>query len=152
MAIDKTDKQIIRELQKDARISNSDLAERVNLSPTPCLRRVRRLENEGYIKAYSASLDKAKMGLTISALVFVQLTLNSTSNAREFERAISHIRRVQDCYVLTGRFDYMLTVVAKDLLDYESLVKDELANIPYVKTIESTIVLNHIQVNSALPI
>ncbi len=150
--MDKIDQKILLELQTNARISNAELAERVNLSPTPCLRRVRKLEQDGVIKAYRTELDLDKVGLGISALVFIQLTLNSTRNASEFESAIDRVKRVQDCFVLTGRYDYLLKVVAHDLADYESLIKGELANIPNVKTIESTIVLNHINVNASLPL
>ncbi len=150
--MDSIDRLILAELQRNARISNAELAERVNLSPTPCLRRVRKLEDEGVIKGYRTELDLDKTGLGISALVFIQLTLNSTENGIEFEQAMNNIRRVQDCFVLTGRYDYVVRVVAQDLRDYEKLVKGELANIPNVKTIESTIVLNHISVNTTLPI
>ena len=150
--MDTIDQKILSELQENARISNADLAERVNLSPTPCLRRVRKLEQDGVIKAYRTELDLQKIGLEISALVFVQLTLNSVDNARIFEEAVVRIKRVQECFVLTGRYDYLLRVVAHDLADYEKLVKGELANIKIIKTIESTIVLNQINANAKLPI
>ena len=97
--MDTIDQKILSELQENARISNADLAERVNLSPTPCLRRVRKLEQDGVIKAYKTELDLQKIGLEISALVFVQLTLNSTDNARIFEQAVVRIKRVQECFV-----------------------------------------------------
>lgn len=144
--MDSIDKDILRRLQKDARITNADLAAQVNLSPTPCLRRVKRLEQEGYIKRYTSELDLPKVGLGISALVFVRLTVNSTDNAAVFETAIRSIRRVQECSVLTGRFDYLLKVVAKDLRDYEKLIKGELADIPNVKTLETTIILSEVDV------
>ena len=144
--MDEIDKQILRRLQSNARITNADLAAEVNLSPTPCLRRVKRLEQEGYIKRYTSELDLPKVGLAISALVFVRLTVNSTENAASFENAIRSIRRVQECSVLTGRFDYLLKVVARDLRDYERFIKGELADIPNVKTLETTIVLSEVDV------
>jgi len=150
--MDYIDRQILRQLQTNARVTNAELADKVNLSPTPCLRRVRRLEDDGVIKAYRAELDLDKIGLGISALVFIQLTLNSTANGEQFEQAISQIQRVQECFVLTGRYDYLLRVVAQDLSDYEQLVKGELANIPNIKTIESTIVLNQLNANATLPL
>ncbi len=149
--MDQIDRAILRQLQGNARISNADLAERVNLSPTPCLRRVKRLERDGLIRAYRTDLDLPKVGLTIAALVFVRLTINSTENAAQFEAAIRAIRRVQECSVLTGRYDYLLKVVAQDLQDYEKLIKGELANIPNIKTLESTIVLNQIDVGFSPP-
>ena len=144
--MDGIDKEILRRLQNNAKMTNAELAAEVNLSPTPCLRRVKRLEQEGYIKRYTSELDLSKVGLAISALVFVRLTVNSTENAAFFENAIQSIRRVQECSVLTGRFDYLLKVVAKDLRDYEKLIKGELADIPNVKTLETTIVLNEVDV------
>jgi len=109
--MDSKDKKILSLLQVNARISNADLAEKVNLSPTPCLRRVRKLEQDGVITHYRAKLDLNKIGLGISALVFVQLTLNSTDKAGEFESSIRRIRRIRECFVLTGRYDYILRVV-----------------------------------------
>ena len=149
--MDQIDKSILRHLQANARMSNAELAERVNLSPTPCLRRVKRLERSGVIRGYAAELDLKKVGLTISALVFVQLTINSTDNAAKFEAAIKSIRRVQECSVLTGSYDYLLQVVAIDLADYEKLIKGELANIANIKNLESTIVLNQVAVNFSPP-
>ena len=149
--MDQIDRKILRHLQADARISNAELAERVNLSPTPCLRRVKRLEKSGVIKGYATQLDLKKIGLSISALVFVQLTINSTENAAKFEQAVKSIRRVQECSVLTGTYDYLLQVVALDLADYEKLIKGELANIPNIKNLESTIVLNQLDVNFSPP-
>ena len=150
--LDKTDRMILRELQLNSRISNAELADKVNLSPTPCLRRLRKLETNGVIQAYKAELNLQKSGFGISAIVFVQLTLNSTANACLFEDAIRDISRVQGCAVLAGRHDYLLNVVAKNLSDYEQLIKGELAAIPNIKNLESTIVLNQLSLDSCLPI
>ena len=149
--MDSIDKAILRRLQNDARVSNAELAESVNLSPTPCLRRVKRLEQQGYIRGYFSDINLEKVGLSISAVVFVRLTVNSTQNAAVFERAIQSITRVRECSVLTGRYDYLLKVVAKDLRDYEKLIKGELANIDNVKTLESTIILNQVEVHFSPP-
>ena len=149
--MDKVDRILLRELQKNARISNAELADKVNLSPTPCLRRVRRLEESGVIRRYHAEPDLTKIGYSITAIVFVQLTLNSTANAKQFEQSIDGIQRVQDCFVLAGRYDYLLRVVARDLVDYERLIKGDIADIPNIKNIESTIVLNQIDVQHFLP-
>lgn len=150
--MDQIDRAILRHLQNDARLSNAELAERVNLSPTPCLRRVKRLEATGVIRRYVTEFDLKSLGLSIAALVFVELTINSTENAAKFEGAVKVIRRVQECSVLTGRYDYLLKVVAADLADYEKLIKGELANIPNIKNLESTIVLNQVDVNFSPPV
>ncbi|WP_353413349.1 Lrp/AsnC family transcriptional regulator [Arenicella sp. 4NH20-0111] len=150
--MDKVDRAILSELQGNARITNAELAEKVSLSPTPCLRRVRRLEDQGMIRGYLTRLDLDQVGLAISALVFVQLTLNSTANAELFEKSIRGIERIQGCFVMAGRFDYVLRVVARDLRDYEKLIKGELADIPNVKTIESTIILSEVEIDHRLPI
>jgi len=150
--MDRIDKEILRILQLEARISNADLAERVNLSPTPCLRRVKRLETDGVIRRYRAELDAQAIGLTISAVVFVQLELNSTKNAKEFEDSVQGLQNVQECLVLSGQHDYLIRVVAQDLRAYEKFIKGDLANIAHVKTIESTIVLNQVKLDVALPI
>ncbi|GAA6139176.1 Lrp/AsnC family transcriptional regulator [Arenicella sp. 4NH20-0111] len=152
MVMDKVDRAILSELQGNARITNAELAEKVSLSPTPCLRRVRRLEDQGMIRGYLTRLDLDQVGLAISALVFVQLTLNSTANAELFEKSIRGIERIQGCFVMAGRFDYVLRVVARDLRDYEKLIKGELADIPNVKTIESTIILSEVEIDHRLPI
>lgn len=149
--LDKTDKKILQLLQQNARITNAELAERVNLSPTPCLRRVKRLEELNVIQGYSAIIDKAGLGLQISAFVSIQLDRNSLKNAKDFELAIRSLDQVLDCYVLAGGHDYLLHVVAADLSQYERFIKEKLAGIKQIAKIDTTIVLNQVK-NSGLPI
>ncbi len=149
---DKTDRLILSTLQDDARISNAELADRVNLSPTPCLRRVKRLEDQGVIEGYSARLNKEQLGLGISAFVFIQLERNSSQKASAFEEAIQSLEAVIDCFVLTGEYDYLLNVVTQDLKDYEDFIKKRLANIPQVAKIDTTIILNQVMSKRSLPI
>lgn len=149
---DKTDRRILSLLQGDARISNAELAEQVNLSPTPCLRRVRRLEEQGVIKQYVTELDREKIGLHISAFVFIQLERNSLENAGAFEAAIAELEEVMDCFVLTGEHDYLLRVVSEDLGTYEKFVKEKLAGITQVAKIDTTIILNQVMSRKSLPI
>jgi len=149
---DKTDRRILAMLQGDARISNAELAEQVNLSPTPCLRRVRRLEEQGVIKQYVTELDREKIGLHISAFVFIQLERNSLENADAFETAIGELEEVMDCFVLTGEHDYLLRVVSEDLGTYEKFVKEKLAGITQVAKIDTTIILNQVMSRKSLPI
>ncbi len=150
--LDKTDRQILRLLQQDARITNAELADQVNLSPTPCLRRVKRLEESGVIRNYVTELDREKVGLHISAFVFIQLVRNSSDNARDFEEAIQGLEQVMECFVLTGEYDYLLRVVSEDLKTYEAFIKDGLAGIPQISRIDTTIILNQVMSRHTLPL
>jgi len=150
--LDRIDRRILELLQRNARISNAELAEQVNLSSTPCLRRVRRLEQEGVIKKYSAELDREKIGLPISAFVFIQLDRNNTQNGKEFETAVESLEEVIDYYVLAGSHDYMLRVVSENLASYEKFVKEKLAKITPVAKVETTIILNQEMSRRPLPI
>ncbi len=152
MALDKIDRQILRVLQREGRISNSELSERVNLSPTPCLRRVKRLEDAGVIHRYVAELDRRQLGLKVSAYVFVRLQRNSTVNAEQFERAIGSLIQVEECSVLSGEYDYLVKVVATDLEDYERFIKQQLAAIEEVDTINTTIILKQVMSRQPLPV
>tara|TARA_B100000446_G_scaffold46105_5_gene42279 strand:- start:17368 stop:17823 length:456 start_codon:yes stop_codon:yes gene_type:complete len=150
--LDKIDRHILRVLQQQGRISNADLAERVNLSPTPCLRRVRRLEETGVIARYVAELDRKQLGLNVSAYVFVRLQRNSSVNAEKFESMISELEQVEECSVLSGEYDYLVKVVATDLEHYEAFIKQRLAAIEQVDTINSTIVLKQVTSRHPLPV
>ena len=150
--VDKLDMKLLRELQKNARISNVELSERVNLSPTPCLRRLRKLENTGVIRGYEVRLDTANLGLTVSALAFVKLTRNSASNGAEFEKEIKALPAVVECNVVTGPYDYVLRIVAKSLEDYESILKNQLGVIKPIADVESTIILKQVECSRGLPI
>lgn len=150
--IDQIDRQILLLLQENARISNAELAEQVNLSATPCLRRVKRLEQEGLIKQYVAELDKDKLGLQISAFVFIQLERNSYDNAAAFEQEMALLPEVMDCFVLTGSHDYLLRVVSQNLGTYEQFIKKKLAAVKQIAKIDTTIVLNQVKGSNQLPL
>ena len=150
--LDSIDRAILAELQADAKLTNTELAGKVNLSPTPCLRRVKRLEQEGFIQSYITELSKEKLGLQISAFVFVQLVRNSKENAAAFEQAILAFEEVMDRYVLTGEHDYLLNVVAKSLASYDVFVKEKLASVNQIAKIDTTIVLNQVKSKRALPL
>lgn len=138
---DRIDKQILSLLEKNARISNAELAERVNLSPTPCLRRLRRLESRGLIRSYTAILNEKALGLQVSALVFVNLEKNTKQNGEIFEAALKDLPEVLECYVVAGSHDYVLKVVTRDLEDYERFIKERLAVVKRVADLESVIIL-----------
>lgn len=148
---DSIDRQILSLLEQNARISNAELAERVNLSPTPCLRRLRRLENSGLIKGYRAILDAKALGLQVSALLFVNLDRNTKENAELFEAALESLPEVMECFVVAGRHDYALRIVTRDLDDYESFIKGRLAVLDKVVDLESIIILKQTLFRRHLP-
>ena len=150
--LDLIDKQILAVLQTNAKISNTELAEQINLSPTPCLRRVKILEEKGIIKRYVTELDKTKLGLTITAFVFIELERNNRSTAEAFEKEIELLEEVIEFFVLTGKHDYLLSVVTKDLPSYDIFIKDKLATIPQIVNLDSTFVLNQCSKKRHLPL
>ena len=150
--MDEIDHRLLRELKADARISNVDLAERVNLSPTPCLRRVRKLEQSGVITGYEAIVDPQALGLEVSVFAFVKLSRKSLENAEEFEREVGSLDAVRECSVIAGSYDYLLRIVARSLQDYEQLLKERLANIQTIADIESMVVLKQVGCSSRLPV
>jgi DNA-binding Lrp family transcriptional regulator len=144
VGLDETDRKILRILQSDSRLTNTELSERVMLSPTPCLRRVKRLEAEGYIQGYRAKIDRNKLGLAV--MVFVQITLDQQveSALEVFEDAIHKRPEILSCYLMTGDADYLLQVVVRDLDHYAELVRNHLSQIPPVRNIRSSFVLQQV--------
>ena len=152
MKLDRIDRKILSQLQRNARISNAELAERVNLSPTPCLRRLRKLQDSGLIEGYTAILDKKALGLQISAFVFVSLDKNTRENGEAFESALKDLAEVTECCVVAGRHDYVLRVVTKSLEDYERFLKERLAEVEVIAGLESMIILNQSMLRHELPL
>lgn len=150
--LDRTDREILSILQRDARISNAELAEKVNLSPTPCLRRLRKLENEGWIRQYRAELNDKQLGFEIAAMVFVKLDKNTRSNGEAFERELDNLPEITECCVVTGGHDYVLRVVTRTLADYEQFLKERLATVAQVADLESLIILNRSLYRNELPV
>src|SRR6516165_10270431 len=128
--IDAKDRRIIRELQRDGRLTNQDLAERVNLSPSPCLRRVRLLEERGVIVGYSADVDARACGFQITAFIRITLQRHDRDAVDSFEKRIRDVDEILDCYLLTGEADYLLRVIVADLNEYEYFVRHRLHGIP----------------------
>ncbi|MDJ0926730.1 MAG: LysR family transcriptional regulator [Gammaproteobacteria bacterium] len=129
-----------------------ELAEQVSLSPTPCLRRLRRLEQSGVVTRYTALLDREAMGSDIYALAFVSLTRNSRAIAASFEKKTSRIPEVMEVCVITGAYDYLLSIVSQSLQAYEKLLKEKIASQDEVAGIETSIVLNQILYRTELPL
>ena len=149
--LDSIDRRILAVLQQNARIANADLAREVGLSPSPCLRRVRDLEDAGVIRAYVALLEPGAVGLPIS--VFVQVTLErQIEQALEtFDHAIQRRPEVMECYLMTGDADYLLRIVVASLEAYERFLKEHLTRIPGVASIKSSFALNQVKYRTALP-
>ena len=152
MRFDATDCRILEVLQERGRLANCDLADAIGLSETPCLRRVKHLEAVGAIVGYSARLDPKALGLNVIALVSVTLDRQAMSSVERFEKAIAGIPEVMDLYLVTGGFDYVLKLVAKDLEDFQRLVRGELLSMPWIAHLQSTIVMDHVLQRSALPL
>ncbi|MEE3327638.1 MAG: Lrp/AsnC family transcriptional regulator [Myxococcota bacterium] len=152
MNIDETDNAILECLQARARISNVELAERVHLSESACLRRVRALEKEGIIAGYSALVDPVRVGLP--SAVFVQLTLQrqDQTDLDAFEEAVQKIPEVMECYLMTGEFDYLLRIVVSDASDYERVHRQHLTRLPGVARVQSSFTLRTVRKTNVLPI
>ena len=150
--MDNLDKKILEQLQKDARITNVALAESVNLSPAPCLRRVRDLEDQKVITGYTALLDPEKVGWNVSVFIEVRLEKQVLEQLKIFEETIEQYPEVMECYLMTGTFDYLLRVIAKDLNSLQSFITNKLASIPNVSKMRSSIALKQIKYRTDLPV
>lgn len=145
MKLDRTDIAIIRALQDDGRQSNLALAEKVNLSPSPCLRRVKQLEDAGVIRGYSAIVDQKAYGLPLTLFVRISLERHSREVVEEFEGAIGKLEEVIECHLLTGGADYLLRVVVADLEDYQRFMSEEIHVIPGVASIDTSFALKKVK-------
>jgi Lrp/AsnC family leucine-responsive transcriptional regulator len=150
--LDEIDRRILAELQDNARISNVDLAARVGLSPSPCLRRVRDLEESGVIRRYATLLDPAAVGLGVSVFVQVSLERQIEVGLESFEARVLARPEVLECYLMTGDADYMLRVVVPDVAAFERFLLDHLTRIPGVASIKSSFALKQVTFRTALPI
>jgi Lrp/AsnC family transcriptional regulator, leucine-responsive regulatory protein len=150
--LDKIDRAILSALQLEGRMSNARLAETVGLSETPCARRLKRLESEGYIEHYRAMLSRAALGLGVIAFVHVRFAVHDRAVATRFEREVLGIPRILACHNVSGTADYLLQVVARDLDDYGTFMRDVLRGLPGVRSVESTLSLREVKSNGSLPI
>lgn len=150
--LDSTDRKLLIQLQRDGRISNVDLACAANLSESACLRRVRALEQRGIISRYAAVVDERSVGLPLSVFVTVTLESQSEQALTAFETAISHVREVAECYLMTGGSDYLLRLVVRDVDDLERIHSRELTRIPGVSRISSSIAMRTVVKRSELPV
>ena len=150
--MDAIDLRILDRLQKDARISNVDLARAVNLSPSPCLARVRALEAQGVISRHVTLLDAKKLGLTVSVLVQVTLEKQVESALEIFEKAVRERPEVMECYLMTGDADYLLRVLVPDVTAFERFILDFLSRVPGVGNIKSSFALKQVKYQTEMPL
>jgi DNA-binding Lrp family transcriptional regulator len=152
MPLDRFDKAILDQLQRDGRISNVQLAALVNLSESACLRRVRVLEQAGLIERYVALLDQKEAGLTGTVFVHIVLGREEQSDLAAFESAVQNIPEVMECYLMTGEFDYLLRVVVSDMADFERIHHSELTRLPGVARVNSSVAIRTVTKKTALPL
>ena len=150
--LDSIDRNILVVLQKDGRLSNTQLAERVGLTPAPCLRRVRALEEAGVIQTYAALVDSRALALGVT--VFAQVTLDKQvkDQLEIFEQSVGKWPEVMDCYLMTGDSDYLLRIVLPDVEAYERFLNEALTQVPGVASIKSSFALRQVKYSTALPL
>lgn len=150
--LDAIDCRIIAALQADGRLSNVDLADRCGLSPSPCLRRVRRLEQEGYIQAYRAALERGRVGLGLTVFVAVKIDGHADARCGTVEEAIVAMPEVVACHMTSGEADYLLEVVVPDLEHYQRFLNGKLLDLPLIKEVRSNIAIETLKAGAPLPL
>jgi Lrp/AsnC family leucine-responsive transcriptional regulator len=153
MELDRYDRRILEVLQEDGRLSNQDLADRIGLSPSPCLRRVRALEESGLVVGYRALLDAKKLGLSLMALVYISMDRHTPERFANFEAKVSELAEVLECLLITGQdADYQLKVVVRDMDAYQELLLNRITRIEGVTGVHSSFVLRRVVDKTALPL
>ena len=150
--LDQTDRRILAHLQAHGRATNLELAEAVHLSPAQCNRRHRRLEERGVVKRYEARLDATQVGLGVLAFVHVTMERGHIREVVKFRDVVSSLAQVQECYAVTGDFDYVLKVVARDIDSYERFLRDQLLQRPHVQEAHSHIAMSEVKRTTELPL
>ncbi len=150
--MDHFDKKLLSILQTNGRISNVELSEAVNLSESACLRRVKSLEERGFIDKYVALLDQKRAGLTDTVFVHIVLKREEKSELLAFEKAVKEIPEILECYLMTGEFDYLLHLVVANMADFERLHNESLTQLPGVSRVNSSFAIRTVQKTTALPI
>ena len=146
------DRKILRALQEDGRMTIQAIAERVGLSASPCLRRIRQMERAGIIAAYSAIVDQRAVGLPVSVFISIKLERQRSHELDAFGAAISRWPEVMECYLMTGQFDFLLRVVCADLAAYEQFLRERLTQVEGVASIESSFSLGQVKYSRVLPL
>ena len=153
MDIDRYDRRILDELQRDGRISNQELAERIGLSPAPCLRRVRALEQSGLISGYRALLDAKQLGLSLMALIHISMDRHTPERFANFDKLVAELPEVMECLLITGQdADYQLKVVVRDMDAFQALLLERITRIEGVSGVHSSFVLRRVVDKTELPL
>ncbi len=153
MTLDRFDRHILQVLQQDGRINNQELADRIGLSPSPCLRRVRALEESGLIAGYRAVLDAKKLGLTLMALIHIAMDRHTPERFANFEAAVSVLPEVLECLLVTGQdADYQLKVIVRDMDHYQALLLNQITRIEGVTGVHSSFVLRQVLAKTELSV
>jgi Lrp/AsnC family leucine-responsive transcriptional regulator len=150
--LDPVDRRIVAELQADGRLSNVELADKIGLSPSPCLRRVKRLEREGYIEGYRAALRRDRIGLGFSVFLGIKIDGHTNERALQFEKAVVAMPEVVACHLVSGEADYFLEVVVADLADYQRFLVGKLLELPIVREVRSNIAIQALKAGAPLPL
>jgi len=150
--LDEFDLKILEVLQSEGRLTNVELADRIGLSPTPCLRRVRRLENEGIIEGYQAKINRGKVGLGLTVFVEAKLERQQQAEAERFRDVIRNLPEVVSCHVISGRSDFLFEVVLADLDQFSEFIVKELLNVPGIKDLHSSFALDRVKQDAKLPL
>ncbi|MEL6112018.1 MAG: Lrp/AsnC family transcriptional regulator [Pseudomonadota bacterium] len=151
MKLDQIDHKILHHLQENARITNAELADKVGLSPTPCLRRLRRLEAEKIILGYHTEINREALGINVTVIILVKLEREDDVTLREFETAIKQRSEVVECYLVTGKFDYFLRVMVPSLGAYETFLSETMLRMPNIATVESSFTLREVERKTVIP-
>ncbi len=152
MPLDNIDRKILRELQIDGRITNTELARRVSLSASPCLARVKRLESEGLIRHYVALLDPLQLNLHLNVFIFISLKTQTRQILQDFESRVCAYDEVMECYLMTGDEDYLIRVAITDIGALERFIVERLSPMPEIEKIRSSFALKQVRYKTALPL
>ncbi|VVT07271.1 Leucine-responsive regulatory protein [Sphingomonas sp. EC-HK361] len=152
MAFDRIDRQILKLLQEDGRMTNVDLAERVGLTAPPCLRRVRALEEAGAIRGYHADLDPARLGFPITVFAMVSLRSQAERDLASFEDHVAAIPEVRECHMLNGEIDFILKIVAADLESFQRILTTHLTPAPNVASVKTSLTIRTAKSQSGVPV
>ena len=150
--MDTIDRAILRQLQADGRLTNVELAERVRLSPSPCLRRVRALEEAGVIKGYHAELEASKLGFAITVFAMVSLKSQAEEDLRGFEQHIKGLPEVRECHMLNGEIDFILKIVSKDLQSFQEFLTSKLTPAPNVASVKTSLTIRTAKNEPGVPL
>lgn len=146
------DLQILDALQHDGSLTTQEIADKINISQSPCWRRIAKLEEQGYISHKAALLDREKLGMDVVVFATVNLTTQGRNNLEEFEREVEILPEVMECYTMAGTWDYMLKIVVKDIRHYEMFVREKLTKLAHVGEVHSHIAVTEIKNSTVLPL